>query len=71
MHLARVRDFQFSIYHFLIFRGVAKLAFTTCIERPPISYLLFSLEGELDALPLRVSNEGSLRPRVARAQESI
>jgi hypothetical protein len=31
----------------------------------------FSLEGGLDGLPLRVSNEGLLRPRVARAQETI
>jgi len=29
-------------------------------ERPT-----FSLEGRLDGLPLRVSNEGLLRPRVA------
>ena len=28
---------------------------------------IFSLEGGLDGLPLRVSNEGLLRPRVARA----
>ena len=28
-------------------------------------------EGGLDGLPLRVSNEGLLRPRVARAQETI
>ena len=32
---------------------------------------IFSLEGGLDGLPLRVSNEGLLRPRVARAQEII
>jgi hypothetical protein len=31
----------------------------------------FPLEGGLDGLPLRVSTEGSLRPRVARAQETI
>jgi hypothetical protein len=31
----------------------------------------FSLEGGLDGLPLRVSNEGLLRPRVARAQEAV
>ena len=30
----------------------------------------FSLEGGLDGLLLRVSNEGLLRPRVARAQET-
>jgi len=29
-----------------------------------------SLEGGLGGLPLRVSNEGLLRPRVARAQET-
>jgi hypothetical protein len=33
--------------------------------------LTFSLEGELDGLPLRVSNEGLRRPRVARAQKII
>ena len=32
---------------------------------------MFYLEGGLDGLPLRVSNEGLLRPRVARAQEII
>ncbi len=40
------------------------------IERP----LLFSslpLEGWLDGLPLRMSNEGLLRPRVTRAQKII
>jgi len=31
----------------------------------------FSLEGGLDGLPLRVSNEGLPRPRVARAQETV
>jgi hypothetical protein len=31
----------------------------------------FSLEGGLDGLPLRVPNEGSLRPRVARTRETI
>ena len=30
---------------------------TTHVERPPFYYLLFSLEGGLDDLPLRVSNE--------------
>jgi len=35
----------------------------------PFFYLL--PEGGLDGLQLRVSNEGLLRPRVARAQESI
>jgi hypothetical protein len=34
-------------------------------------FSIFSLEGGLDGLPLRVSNEGLLRPRVARAQETI
>ena len=45
--------------------GWARLSFSTLIERPPVFYL--SLEGGLDGLPLRVSNEGLLRPRVARA----
>jgi len=31
----------------------------------------FPLEGGLDGLPLRVFNEGLLRPRVARAQETV
>ena len=34
-------------------------------------YLRFRIEGGLDVLPLRVSNEGLPRPRVARAQKSI
>ena len=34
-------------------------------------FYLSPCEGGLDGLPLRVSNEGSLRPRVARAQETI
>ena len=29
------------------------------------------LEGGLDGFPVRVSNEGLLRPRVARAQETV
>jgi hypothetical protein len=36
---------------------------------PPFS--IFSLGGGLEGLPLHVSNEGLLRPRVARAQETI
>jgi hypothetical protein len=44
---------------------------TARVERPPLSYFLFGLEGGLEALPLRVSNEDLLRSRVARAQESI
>jgi hypothetical protein len=44
-------------------------------ESPGNFYFLFFpvlLEGGgLDGLPLRVSNEGLLRPRVARAQETI
>ena len=35
------------------------------------SVLALSSEGWLDGLPLRVSNEGLPRPRVARAQETI
>ena len=38
-------------------------SFSSCA--PPT----FPLEGGLDGFPLRVSNEGLLRPRVARAQE--
>ena len=45
------------------------------LTRRALSYrallLPYSLEGGLDGLPLRVSNEGLLRPRVARAQETI
>jgi len=33
--------------------------------------IIITLEGGLDGLPLRVSSEGLLRPRVARAQEII
>jgi len=33
--------------------------------------MIFSHEGGLEGLPLRVSNEGSPRPRVARAQETL
>jgi len=43
--------------------------FRTLIERPPL--LHHPIEGGLDDLPLRVSNEGLLRPRVARAQETV
>jgi hypothetical protein len=32
---------------------------------------VFSLKSGLDGLPLRVSNEGLPRPRVARAQETV
>jgi len=41
--------------------------FRFCIYRISI----FSLEGWLDGLPLRVFNEGSPRPRVAQAQETV
>ena len=44
------------------------MPFTARIERPPLFYL--PLEGGLDGLLLRVSNEGLLRPRVARTQET-
>ena len=33
--------------------------------------LTFSPKGGLDGFPLRVSNEGLPRPRVARAQETV
>ena len=32
---------------------------------------IISLEGRLDGLPLRVSNEGLPTPRVARAKETV
>jgi hypothetical protein len=55
-------------------RGVARLSFTARIERYVCSLqaCLFSLQGwRLTDLPLRASNEGSPRPRVARAQKII
>ena len=42
-----------------------------CARRTRHRSSIFSLEGGLDGLPLRVSNEGLLRPRVARAQETL
>jgi hypothetical protein len=50
-------------------REAARLSFTARIDQTPLFRL--SLEGGLDGLPLRVSNEGILRLRVARAQEII
>jgi hypothetical protein len=50
--------------------GVVGLSFTARIGRHRSS-IFFSLEGGLEGLPLRVSNEGLPRPRVARAQETI
>jgi hypothetical protein len=54
------------------------MPFTARIERPssfsmilPSLLVLFSRKGGLIGLPLRVSNEGLPRPRVARAQETI
>ena len=46
---------------YISLRGVAEAALYC-------AHPTFSLEGGLDGLPLRVSNEGLLRPRVARAQ---
>ena len=51
------------------FREAAGVVSIARIERPQLFRL--SLEGGLDGLPLRVSNEGLRRPRVARAQETI
>src|SRR6267143_2999322 len=55
------------------FREVAEAA-DHCARRATIASswerLTFSLEGRLDGLPLRASNEGLPRPRVARAQEA-
>ena len=46
-----------------------QIALTACIEQ--LLFFGLSLEGGLEGLPLRVSNEGLPRPRVARAQEAI
>jgi hypothetical protein len=46
-----------------------RLPFTARIERAPLFHL--PPEGGLGGLPLRVSNEGLPRPRVARAQETL
>ena len=54
--------------------GVGRLFFTARIERCSCSFQAcsFSLQGwGLIDLPLRASNEGSPRPRVARAQKII
>ena len=40
-----------------------------CAHRVTTALLTLFLEGGLAGLPLRVSNEGLPRPRVARAQE--
>ena len=56
-----------------LFRGMARLPFTARIERYTCPQACsFSLQGwGLIDLPLRASNEGSPRPRVARAQKII
>jgi hypothetical protein len=57
-----------------LFVGWPRLPFTARIERYVCSFqaCLFSLQGwRLTDLPLRASNEGSPRPRVARAQKII
>ena len=62
-----------SFPHFAL-RGAAGLSFTARIGRYVCSLqaCLFSLKGwGLTDLPLRASNEGLLRPRVARAQKII
>ena len=64
---SRARIFQFSSP---LFRGAAKAALN-CAHRTTHRSSNFSFEGGLDGLPLRVSNEGLRRPRVARAQEII
>jgi len=51
--------------------GVKVSCATQLSHRSDHSSSIFSLEGGLDGLPLRVSNEGLPRPRVARAQEII
>jgi hypothetical protein len=47
---------------------IGRLDKSTLMPDPVSFSSIFSLEGRLDSLPLRVSNEGLLRPRVARAQ---
>jgi hypothetical protein len=51
-------------------KGVAE-AVLYCAHQAMHRSSIFSIEGGLDGLPLRVSNEGLPRPRVARAQETI
>ena len=58
------RDFQFSTCHFLILRGVARLAFTMRIERYTCS---LHFKGSLVDPRLRASNEHILIVRVPRA----
>ena len=56
-----------------LFRGTAEAALHCAHQAATFSWWerpTFSLEGRLDRLPVRVSNEGLLRPRVARAQKS-
>jgi hypothetical protein len=63
-----------SFYVFPSLEGVARLPSTARIERYTCSLNArsFSLRGwGLIDLPLRASNEGSPRPRVARAQKII
>jgi len=50
---------------------IGRLDKSTLMPDPVSFSSIFSLEGGLDSLPLRVSNEGLLRPRVARAQETV
>ncbi len=55
--------------HILIVRVLREGGQLGCPSRPSKLACLFFREGDLLDLPLRASNEGSLRPRVARAQE--
>jgi len=65
--LARARAFQFTLP---LHSGVTKAALY-CAHRAMHRSSNFSLEGGLDGLPLRVSNEGLPSAHVARAQETI
>jgi hypothetical protein len=59
-----------------LFRGVDEVALYCAHRTSTASTMLLphshhlSQEGDLFGLPLRASNEGLLRPRVARAQEA-
>jgi hypothetical protein len=70
VRVTRAQEPQQAVPSFFLFfpplppRGVAKVP-RYC------AHPTFYLESGLDGVPLRVSNKGLLRPRVARAQETI
>ena len=68
----RIDDIHLVDFSSPLFTGFSKAAGVVSlarVERHRSS--TFSLEDGVDGFPLRVSNEGLLRPRVARAQEII